>query len=120
LPCKSGLKIRKKGAASAPQPDRTAPFTSAAGARTSGAAQFTARPWGTSVFVELANLPPDGPYALRLTGRDGRTEQAATWGVTPTLTARVTGASSMQLATVRSASIVDRDGRVVAVANIPE
>jgi hypothetical protein len=105
--------------ASQSQPDRTAPFASLAGGRTSGAAQFTAKPWGTSVFVELTNLPPDGPYALRLSGRDGSTEQAATWGVTPSGTARVTGASSMPLTVVRSAAVVDREGRVVAVANVP-
>jgi hypothetical protein len=70
------------------------------------------------VAVELTDLPPDGPYVLRLLGRDGRTEQAATWGTTPSAAAKLTGASSMQLPSVRSAAIEDCRGHVLAIADL--
>jgi predicted anti-sigma-YlaC factor YlaD len=81
-----------------------------------GQAVLTPKTWGVSVAVHLAGLPPAGPYALQVVGRDGHVEQAATWGPTPTGGANVTGASSMQLGTVQEVRITGGGGELLATA----
>jgi anti-sigma factor RsiW len=106
-------------ASSAPAPaDQlvTATFNPAGGTSTTGAATLTARTWGVSVALDMTGLPGDGPFVLRVTNADGHVEQACIWGRTPSGRAKVTGASSMPLPTVRSVSIADRGGHVLATA----
>ena len=94
----------------------TATFNPAGGTATTGAATLTARTWGVSVALDMTGLPGDGPFVLQVTNADGDVEQACIWGRTPSGRAKVTGASSMQLPTVRSVSIADRSGHVLATA----
>ncbi|MGW1550412.1 anti-sigma factor family protein [Streptomyces sp. NPDC002346] len=91
-------------------------FTSAAGYSVSGRATLTAKPWGTSVSVTLADLPAGGagPFILQVSSVDGRKEQAATWAITPNGSAAVTGASALHLPDIRSISVMDHAGRMVA------
>lgn len=95
---------------------RTVDFTSTVGC--SGEAVLTGRQWGTSIAVRLKSLPPGGPYVLEVVDRNGRAEQAATWGQTASGGATVTGASSIPLATVGAIKVTDRTGKVVAEAAV--
>ncbi|MFC9493540.1 anti-sigma factor family protein [Streptomyces sp. NPDC056982] len=91
-------------------------FTPAAGYSVSGRATLTAKPWGTAVSVTLADLPAGapGPFILQVSSVDGRKEQAATWAITPNGSAAVTGASALHLRDIRSISVMDHAGRLVA------
>ncbi|OIJ92798.1 anti-sigma factor family protein [Streptomyces colonosanans] len=91
-------------------------FTSAAGYSVSGRATLTAKPWGTAVSVTLADLPAggSGPFILQVSSVDGRKEQAATWAITPNGSAAVTGASALHLPDIRSISVMDHAGRMLA------
>ncbi|MGW2083969.1 anti-sigma factor family protein [Streptomyces sp. NPDC001880] len=91
-------------------------FTSAAGYSVSGRATLTTKPWGTAVSVTLADLPAGapGPFVLQVSSMDGRTEQAATWGITPSGSVTVTGASALHIPDIRSVSVMDHAGRMVA------
>ncbi|MET8743992.1 zf-HC2 domain-containing protein [Streptomyces sp. NPDC004728] len=93
-------------------------FTSAAGYSVSGRATLTDKPWGTAVSVTLADLPAGapGPFVLQVSSVDGRKEQAATWAITPNGSAAVTGASAVRLPDIRSISVMDHEGRLVATA----
>ncbi|MFG2521661.1 zf-HC2 domain-containing protein [Streptomyces sp. NPDC048527] len=89
-------------------------FVAASGARVSGEARLTAKPWGTAVDIDLRHLPVTGSFTLRVASDDGHTQQAATWGATPGAVAKVTGASSVPPGHIRSLSVLDRSGRVLA------
>ncbi|MFF1689729.1 MULTISPECIES: zf-HC2 domain-containing protein [unclassified Streptomyces] len=89
-------------------------FVAASGARVSGEARLTAKPWGTAVDIDLHHLPVTGSFTLRVASDDGHTQQAATWGATPGAVAKVTGASSVPPGHIRSLSVLDRSGRVLA------
>jgi predicted anti-sigma-YlaC factor YlaD len=91
-------------------------FVAAAGSALSGRATLTARQWGVSVALELTGLPGDGPFVLRVVGRGGQEEQAACWGRTTSASARVTGASSIQLPNVDKVTISDHDGHLLGTA----
>ncbi|MFE0382345.1 zf-HC2 domain-containing protein [Streptomyces inhibens] len=96
--------------------DPATAFTSAAGYSVSGRATLTAKPWGTAVSVTLADLPAGapGPFVLQVSSVDGRKEQAATWAITPNGSAAVTGASALHLPDIRSISVMDHAGHLVA------
>ncbi|MFF9568658.1 anti-sigma factor family protein [Streptomyces sp. NPDC014685] len=91
-------------------------FTSAAGYSVSGRATLMTKPWGTAVSVTLADLPTGapGPFVLQVSSMDGRTEQAATWAITPSGSVTVTGASTLRLPDIRSISVMDHAGGMVA------
>ncbi|GAA3253108.1 anti-sigma factor family protein [Dactylosporangium siamense] len=91
-------------------------FVAAAGSALSGRATLTPRQWGVSVALELSGLPGDGPFVLRVVGRGGQEEQAACWGRTTSASARVTGASSIQLPNVDKVTISDHDGHLLGTA----
>ncbi|MGI5237314.1 anti-sigma factor family protein [Dactylosporangium sp. CA-139066] len=93
-------------------------FVAAEGSPLSGRATLTPRQWGVSVALELAGLPGEGPFVMRVLGRGGQAEQAACWGRTTTAQARVTGASSIQLANVDSIQVADYAGNVLGSAHI--
>ncbi|MGP8301905.1 zf-HC2 domain-containing protein [Streptomyces inhibens] len=96
--------------------DPATAFTSAAGYSVSGRATLTDKPWGTAVSVTLADLPAGapGPFVLQVSSVDGRKEQAATWAITPNGSAAVTGASALHLPDIRSISVMDHAGHLVA------
>ena len=91
-------------------------FVAAAGSALSGRATLTPRQWGVSVALELSGLPGDGPFVLRVVGRGGQEEQAACWGRTASASARVTGASSIQLPNVDKVTVSDHDGHLLGTA----
>ncbi|GAB3858415.1 zf-HC2 domain-containing protein [Dactylosporangium cerinum] len=91
-------------------------FVAAAGSALSGRATLTPRQWGVSVALELSGLPGDGPFVLRVVGRGGQEEQAACWGRTTSASARVTGASSIQLPNVDKVTVSDHDGHLLGTA----
>ncbi|WP_432976451.1 zf-HC2 domain-containing protein [Dactylosporangium sp. CA-233914] len=93
-------------------------FVAAGGSGLSGRATLSPRQWGVSVSLELAGLPGDGPFTMNVLGRGGQAEQAACWGRTRTAQARVTGASSIQLANVDSVTVADHDGNLLGSARV--
>ncbi|GAA2362075.1 zf-HC2 domain-containing protein [Dactylosporangium salmoneum] len=93
-------------------------FEAASGSELSGRALLTPKQWGVSVSLELAGLPGDGPFVMRVLDRGGQAEQAACWGHTSTAQARVTGASSIQLVNVDSIQVADYEGRLLGSAHI--
>jgi hypothetical protein len=97
----------------------TVAFSPASGSAISGHATLTAKPWGTAVSVDLADLPDQGPFVLRVTSDDSRTEQAATWSPTPTAAVQVAGASSLRLSDIASVAVLDSSGRVLATTPSP-
>ncbi len=101
------------GSPDGPSPDV---FTASRGSAVSGRAEFTGKPWGTSLTVDISHLPGASPFCLRVASCDGRTEQVAVWGATPAASAEVTGATSVPPADIRSISVLDSSGRVLATA----
>ncbi|WP_433049105.1 anti-sigma factor family protein [Dactylosporangium sp. CS-033363] len=93
-------------------------FVAADGSGLSGRATLSPRQWGVSVSLELAGLPGEGPFTMNVLGRGGQSEQAACWGRTQTAQARVTGASSIQLANVDSIQVADHDGHLLGSARL--
>ncbi|MEV6924269.1 zf-HC2 domain-containing protein [Dactylosporangium sp. NPDC051485] len=93
-------------------------FEAASGSELSGRALLTPKQWGVSVSLELAGLPGDGPFVMRVLDRGGQAEQAACWGRTSSAQARVTGASSIQLVNVGSIQVADYDGHLLGSAHI--
>jgi hypothetical protein len=105
-----------------PQPTQSSPtgtvvqFVAAAGSALSGRATLFPRQWGVSVALEVNGLPGEGPFVLRVVGRGGQEEQAACWGRTTSASARVTGASSIQLPNVDKVTVSDHDGHLLGTA----
>ena len=96
----------------------TAQFESAAGSGLSGEAVLTPKTWGVSVALDVSRLEGDGPFVCQVRNTSGEIEQAAVWGPTPTGSAKVIGASSIQLANVSAIAIADRKGQVLGTAEI--
>ncbi|MEU7875019.1 zf-HC2 domain-containing protein [Dactylosporangium sp. NPDC049140] len=122
------LTVRRPASAPAPRaasspsasasPGTVVEFEAAGGSGLSGRATLSPRQWGVSVSIELAGLPGEGPFTMQVLGRGGQSEQAACWGRTQTAQARVTGASSIQLANVDSVQVADRDGHLLGSARL--
>lgn len=96
----------------------TARFESAAGSGLSGEAVLTPKTWGVSVALDVSRLAGDGPFICQVRNTNGEVEQAAVWGTTPTGSAKVIGASSIQLRNVSAIAIADRDGQVLGTATV--
>lgn len=92
-------------------------LVAAAGA-TSGHARLAAKPWGTSITVDLRGLPRDGRFVLQTTGRDGAREQAAAWGATATGAVTVVGATSVHPADLTRVAVLGPDGHELAGTNL--
>ncbi|GGM44204.1 zf-HC2 domain-containing protein [Dactylosporangium sucinum] len=124
----AALALRGAGPRTPPQaatsagPSASAPagtvvqFVAAQGSALAGRATLTPRQWGVSVALELTGLPGEGPYVLQVVGRGGQSEQAACWGPTNSKSARVTGASSIQLANVDAVRVADHAGVLLGEA----
>ena len=94
----------------------TAQFTSAEGSGLSGEAVLTPKTWGVSISLDVSRLDGEGPFVCQVRNTRGQTEQAATWGVTPSGKAKVIGASSIQVGEVDSIDVADRAGHVLGTA----
>ena len=92
-------------------------LVAAAGA-TSGQARLVAKPWGTSITLDLRGLPRDGRFVLQTTGRDGAREQAAAWGATATGAVTVVGATSVHPADLTRVVVLGPDGHELAGTNL--
>ena len=96
----------------------TAPFESAEGSGLSGEAVLTPKTWGVSVALDVSRLPGDGPFVCQVRNVNGQSEQAAVWGPTPTGSAKVIGASSIQIRNVSAVVVADREGHVIGTARL--
>jgi anti-sigma factor RsiW len=96
----------------------TARFVAVDAGGPKGEAVLTPHTWGVSVALDVSGLPGDGPFMMQVCSHSGTTEQAAIWGRTPSGRARVTGASSLQLRTVRYVRLADHQGRILATAEL--
>ena len=96
----------------------TAQFESEAGSGLSGEAVLTPKTWGVSVSLDVSRLEGDGPFVCQIRNYGGQVEQAAVWGPTPSGSAKVIGASSIQLPNVSAVAIADRQGHVLGTAHL--
>lgn len=81
-----------------------------AGSDSRGETRLTAKPWGTSVDLDLSGLPRDERFIVWVDSTDGPGEQAATWASTPTGVARVTGASALDPTEVTAVRVTTAEG----------
>jgi anti-sigma factor RsiW len=96
----------------------TAQFQAAEGSGLSGQAVLTPKTWGVSVSLDVTKLRGEGPFRCEVHNAEGKVEQAAVWGPTPSGGAKVIGASSFQLRNVSSVSVADTDGHVLGTARL--
>ncbi|GAA2491499.1 zf-HC2 domain-containing protein [Winogradskya humida] len=102
----------------ASQPQVTAAFEAADGSGLTGEAVLTGKTWGVSVDLIVQKLAGDGPFVCQVRNGDGRIEQAAMWGPTPSGNAKVTGASSIQLRSVTDIAVSDSSGHLLGTAHV--
>jgi hypothetical protein len=95
-----------------------APFEAAEGSGLTGQAVLTGKVWGVSVSLDVTKLRGSGPFRCEVHSQEGKVEQAAIWGPTPSGSAKVIGASSFQLRDVQSVSVADHDGHLLGTANV--
>ena len=95
-----------------------APFEAAEGSGLTGQAVLTGKVWGVSVSLDVTKLRGSGPFRCEVHNLEGKVEQAAIWGPTPSGSAKVIGASSFQLRDVQSVSVADHDGHLLGIANV--
>jgi predicted anti-sigma-YlaC factor YlaD len=96
----------------------TVRFESAAGSGLSGEAVLTPKLWGVSVALDVTRLQGDGPFICQVRNANGEVQQAAIWGPTPSGSAKVIGASSIQLRNVRAVAVADVSGHVLGTAKV--
>ena len=96
----------------------TARFESATGSGLSGEAVLTPKLWGVAISLNVTRLQGAGPFYCQVRNADGEVEQAAVWGPTPTGSAKVTGASSIQLRNVSAIAIADKQGHILGTARL--
>ncbi|OJF11921.1 hypothetical protein, partial [Couchioplanes caeruleus] len=106
-------------AAPSQPPAVTATLEPAAGSGLSGQAVLTGKTWGVSIDLTVSRLSGRGPFVCQVRKAGGSTtEQAATWGPTPSGNAKVTGASSIQLRDVSTVAVADGQGHVLGTARL--
>ena len=93
-------------------------FESAAGSGLSGEAVLTPKQWGVSVALDVTRLQGDGPFICQVRNANGEVQQAAIWGPTASGSAKVIGASSIQLRNVTSVAVADVSGHVLGTAKL--
>lgn len=97
-------------------PDRVVVAAEPGGAGTAtatGQAAAIAWEWGTTVELQVRDLPRSEVYELWAVAEDGRRERAGTWGETASGRALVRGASSIDRAQLRRVEVTDPSGRVI-------
>jgi predicted anti-sigma-YlaC factor YlaD len=95
----------------------TTAFRTVAGYTISGQVTLSSKPWGTSVRINVAHLPAQGPFVLHVSAANGRAEQACRWASTSTGRATVEGGTSLRLPSIRTITVVDHRGQILAVAH---
>lgn len=113
-----GALLTRPASQAQPAPQGTNVALRAAGGATSGQARLLAKPWGTSITVELRGLPRDGRFVLQTVGRDGTRELAAAWGATASGAVTVVGATSLQPADLTRVAVVGSGGQELAGTNL--
>ena len=87
----------------------------AGAATTSGEAAALQWEWGTTVSLDLADLPVREGYVVWVVATDGRREQAGTWGPTASHGATVRSASRIPTDEIARVEITDLDGGLLLV-----
>lgn len=85
----------------------------AADVDTAGQVSAFAWEWGTTVEVQVTDLPDREAYRMWAISDAGQREQAGTWGQTESRGARVYGASSIQRDDLQAVEITDPGGAVL-------
>lgn len=88
------------------------PVTAGSAAATGHAAAI-AWEWGTTVELEVEQLPRRDSYVLWAISEDGRRERAGTWGATASGAAKVRGASSINRSQLARVEVTDPRGDVI-------
>lgn len=88
------------------------------GSPAGGDTSLTARPWGTSIDLDLSALPKDQRFIMWVIATDGTREQAATWSSTPNGIALVTGASALARTDVAAVRVTTTDGTLLLSTDI--
>ncbi|WP_162254748.1 anti-sigma factor [Phycicoccus sp. Root563] len=83
-----------------------------------GQTSLSARPWGTSIDLDLSALPKDQRFIVWVIATDGTREQAATWASTPDGIAHVTGASALARTDVAAVRVATTDGTLLLSTDI--
>lgn len=97
-----------------PKPDPAAlSLVAASGSNSRGETSLTARPWGTSVDLDLSGLPQGQRFVVWVVSADGTRQQAATWASTPDGVAQVTGASALERSEVASVRVTTSAGALL-------
>ena len=85
----------------------------APGSPARGVTSLTARPWGTSVDLDLSGLPKGQKFIMWVLATDGTRQQAATWASTPGGVAHVTGASALARTHVAAVRVATTQGALL-------
>lgn len=91
-------------------------MTSGGAGSSSGRAGLQGRAWGTAVSLELQRLPAGTSFVAWAVADDGRREQAATWGSTPSGAARLCGATAIPRAQLARLEVLTTTGAPVLSA----
>ncbi|WP_229866733.1 anti-sigma factor family protein [Sinomonas cellulolyticus] len=103
--------------ASAQTPSQTLTLTSADGAHVDLALVHKA--WGTELDLTCRGMPSGGVFTVWVVGSDGAAQQAASWSSGGySSRAVLTGATSIQLASIRSIEIRDAAQQTVASTSV--
>ncbi|GAA4689331.1 zf-HC2 domain-containing protein [Nocardioides nanhaiensis] len=94
----------------------TLALSAPAGVSATGATSLSAKPWGTSVELDLRGLPQDEQFVAWLVSPEGERQQVATWGSTGNGEAHVTGAAALVPRDVAQVRVTDSDGDLVLSA----
>jgi anti-sigma factor RsiW len=101
-----------------PSADRWVLQPSSLVAPVDGTAAALAWEWGTTVELDLEDLPPADRYAMWAVAVDGRREQAGTWGRTASGRTYVRGASAIQRGDLARIEVVAVGGPVLATFEV--
>ena len=88
-------------------------LVAASGSNSRGETSLTARPWGTSVDLDLSGLPQGQRFVVWVVSADGTRQQAATWASTPDGVAHVTGASALDRGDVAAVRVTTTAGALL-------
>ena len=99
-----------------PSPTVALSVTASPGFVTTGTAALTAKPWGTSVTVDLTALPAGRTYLLKVIGPGGGSQTAATWTGPANGTIHLIGATSWTATSLTRIEVTDATGNTIAAA----
>jgi hypothetical protein len=87
-----------------------------AGQAATGRIGLLKKDWGTSIWLQVDDMPRSGVFTMWATDDRGRTELAATWGGTPSGSCNLDGATSIAPEHIKQVSVLGPDQSVVAKA----